>query len=452
MMPRSEHSLRDCRRRTRRGPAGAPRGRGSAGALRGRGAAEAPRGRGPVEALRGRGLAGAPRGRGLAGALAAGLAVACAARDAGANAASRTFFEAGRSNVVLEGRSNPPVRVASVDLALDFRYERRGPSSASYRLENASDVRWEDDVVFVASAEDVAVFVGGRPVPTAPATKALENRVAEVGGESTPPEQRAYVFHLALGPGEGCDVRVTFRPSPGTLSERLDEERQADGLTRIVSRGDRYLPRKVTFSYPLWPAIGFGGGVGTMRAVVRADRGAELAAGHARVERRPRGSDEVEFALEVPPVTERRTLTAERLEVRYALPDPPPLVGASVFLAARALDVDGKGFGANARLAGDLVFFDAFGVSLGAETDFTRTLSGVATLARGSASAYGSAYYGGGVVVAAKPGLAAGLELNAGLRALVVPLDLALQVYPYRDTKAQDVGVVRLLVGVKLGL
>jgi hypothetical protein len=264
--------------------------------------------------------------------------------------------------------------------------------------------------------------------------------------------QRAYAFRLALGPRAGCDLRVTFRASPGVVRERVDEERQADGLTRLVSRGDRFRPRAAVFTYPLWPAVGFGGGVGPMHVVVRATEGAEFGAGRVRAERRGRAGGEVEFRAVVPPAADRFTLAAAHLELRYPLPDPPPLVGASAFVAARVLDADGKGFGANARVSGDLVFYDKLGLSLGAETDFTRTLAGVATAAWGSASAYGSGYLGGGVVVAAKPGVAAGLEANLGARLFVIPLDLALQVYPYRDAKAQDVGVVRLLVGLKVGL
>jgi hypothetical protein len=387
----------------------------------------------------------------VGGSLAA-IAATFVTRGAAANAASRTFFESGHSDVLLEARSNPPVRVARVDLALDFRREGRGPSSASYRLENESDQRWEDDVVFLASAEGVAVTVNGRPVATTAAGEVLEGRIEAVADEPTPPEQRAHVFRLALGPREGCDLRVTFRTKPGTRAERVDDGRQADGLTRLIQRGDAYYPRDVSFTYPLWPAVGFGGGVGTMHVVIRANEGAKLQAGHARGEKRARGSGEVEYVLEVPPVTDRKTLTAQRLRLDYALPDPPPVVGASAFVAARVLDADGKGFGANARLSGDLVFFDKFGVSLGAETDFTRTVSGVATVATGSASAYGSGYVGAGAIVAVKPGVAAGVEVNAGVRLLVIPLDLAVQVYPYRDEKAEDIGLVRVLVGVKFGL
>ncbi|HEU4410487.1 MAG TPA: hypothetical protein VFS43_34850 [Polyangiaceae bacterium] len=393
------------------------------------------------------------RARPGAFALLTAFALACIARGAAANAGPRSFFEGSRSGVMLSASKNPPLRVARVDLALDFRQRARGLSSSSYRLENESDAPWGDEVVFVASADDVVVSVDGRPVETRPIEAEPEPGrkngpyAAWLGG------QRAYAFRLALGPRAGCDLRVTFRASPGTVRERVDEERQADGLTRLISRGDSYRPRATAFTYPLWPAVGFGGGVGAMRVVVRANEGARLAAGRAEIERRPRGGGEVDYLVEVPPVERgASTLAAPYLELRYALPDPPPLVGASAFVAARVLDAGGKGFGANARLAGDLVFFDNFGLSLGAETDFTRTLSGVATVARGSASVYGSGYLGAGVVVAAKPGIAAGLEANAGFRLLVVPLDLALQVYPYRDAKAQDVGVVRLLVGVKFGL
>jgi hypothetical protein len=382
---------------------------------------------------------------------AAARGVVANARGVVANAAPKRFFVTGRSDVVLSARNNPPIKVARVDLALDFRRAGRGASSASYRLENVSDLPWEDDVVFVASAEDVAVFVDGRPAAVAPAGPGLEARVSTAWIEGTRTEQRSFVFHLALEPHAARDLRVTFRTTAGGVSENVDAERQADGLTRLVPR-ERIVSRRAHFTYPLWPAVGFGGGVGEMRATVRASAGAQLEAGRTPFQRQARADGEVEFSVRVPPSHDQDSLAADRLTVRYALPDPPPLLGASAFVALRALDVDGKGLGANGRLSGDLVFFDNFGLSLGAETDFTRTISGVATLARGTANVYGSGYYGGGVVVAARPGVAVGLEANAGARFFVVPLDLALQVYPYRDDRARDVGVVRLLVGLKLGL
>lgn len=379
------------------------------------------------------------------------LALSFVARGAAANAAPRSFFEGSRSGVLLNAENNPPLRVARVDIALDFRREGRGRSSSSYRLENESDAPWEDDVLFIASAEDVIVSVDGRPAE-ARLVKGEIGEPAKGPSRGTWPEgQRVYAFRLALGPRAGCDLRVTFRASPGVVRERLDEERQADGLTRLVSRGDHYRPRAYQLTYPLWPAVGFGGGVGAMHVAILASEGADLRAGNAPIDRRARSKGEVEFRGVVPPA-EPFERAPSNLEVRYTLPDPPPLVGASVFAAARVLDADGKGFGANVRASGDLVFFDKFGLSLGAETDFTRTLSGVATLASGSAGAYGSGYIGGGAIVAAKPGVALGLEANAGVRMLVIPLDLAVQVYPYRDTKAQDVGVVRILVGLKFGL
>ncbi len=394
---------------------------------------------------------GAGRGRAVAAALAA-LALSCLARGAAANAVPRQFFEAGRGGVVLHAGKGPPLRVARVDLELDFRAGGRGRSSSTYRLENEGDAAWGDDVIFVASADDVAVFVDGRPVEARPAGPEIEGLARGVEQTTWLTGQRAYAFRLDLAPRAGCDLRVTFRASPGVVRERVDDDRQADGLTRLVPRGDAYRPRAATFAYPLWPAVGFGGGVGAMRVVVRASEGAVLRAGRVEVERRARAGGEVEFRAVVPPTADRAGLAAAALELRYDLPEPAPLVGASAFVAARVLDAGGKGFGANARLSGDVVFFDRFGLSLGAETDFARTLAAVATVAKGAASVYGSGYLGAGAIVAAKPGVAAGFEVNAGARFFVVPLDLALQIYPYRDDRARDIGVVRLLVGLKAGL
>jgi len=287
-----------------------------------------------------------------------------------ANSAPRVYFE--RALVEPDGAFSvsrpapaeplPAIRVENGEISLDVRPSSRGTSRARYRLHNLDRRSWHGPVVFLADARNVRVTLDGSVVAT------------------TEVSQHAREFPLHLGPGESAWLEVQFVVEPAGYSEFGCDRPVTDGLYRPLRNEPQEVCSRTTFSYPLWPVVGFGGGVGTM---------------HVR---------------EAPAVA-------------------PDL-----------------------RVTGDLVVPHVGGFSLGAETDVHRSVTGVASYQYGEASLYGSGYLSAGALAVFAPGPAAGFELGAGGRALILPLDVAVQMFPYRSEQAKAaVGSVRLLFGVKVG-
>lgn len=383
-------------------------------------------------------------------ALAALLFASLVTPTVSANMAQPSFVEAARSSGVLTTEKTDRVRVSRIDLDLDFRERERAACTARYELESPDEL--DLPLAFVAAATVISVTVDGAPVPFAALRPTGRYHV-------TTPHQRnhsfgddraaEHTFALHLRPGERRVVVVTFDATPGGFSERITE---GDGLTRLSDSGGGYVKSAVLLDYPLWPAVGFGGGVGPIAIKLRVSDGATLRAPGVGL---PTTSNAALLEVTIPARPGASSiddeLSVREIEVSYPVPLPPKIRG-SVFGAMRVSSGDEKSFRPEIRATVDVLVPKTGAISLGAHSDFDGTLAAVLTGQRGSASAYGSAYVGAGVVAFARPGAALGVEGSFGFRALIVPLDLALQIVPLRSAAAAaSVGQVRGLVGLRIG-
>jgi hypothetical protein len=377
------------------------------------------------------------------------LSSCLASAVATANMAQPTFVDAAKSSGVLTTDKTDRVRVARIDLDLDFREHGRGACTARYELESPDEL--DLPLAFVAAATVTAVTVDGAPVPFVAAKPTGRYHV-------TTPHQRhqsfgddrtaEHGFAVHLRAGERRVVVVTFEATPGEFRERITD---GDGLTRLTDKNE-YVLGATMLDYPLWPAVGFGGGVGPIGVKLRVSDGARIAAPAVGL---PATSDAALLTATIPERAGGSSLDDElsvrEIVVTYPVPVRPKIRG-SLFGALRVSSGDEKSFRPELRATIDLVVPKTGALSLGAQSDFDGTLAAVLTGQRGSASAYGSAYVGAGVVAFAKPGAAVGVEGSFGFRALVIPLDLALQVVPLRSAAAAtSVGQVRGLVGLRIG-
>ncbi|MFO0678241.1 MAG: hypothetical protein U0169_17020 [Polyangiaceae bacterium] len=377
--------------------------------------------------------------------------------SARANSAPSHFARAARSVGILRAPKVATLRVLTVDLDLDFRFGPVGESRAAYVIENTDDAPWAGEIAYVAAASHVDVRVDGRPVEEAnasvehdvyfPGSTDEADRYSGMDGPSraAPLKEvpRFTVFHFPLEvPARGrARFDVTFGAEPGYSVDREDD---GDGFYRIPSGSPEIV--RDSFVYPLWPTLGFGGGTGTMTVRVHTDRDSRPKDGRrVTFAESSRTDQDVLWTATVPDAKSYEDLGLANVVVERTK-KPFPL-GAQVFAAGK-FPFDREFVAPSLRAAVD-VHGRWGGIAAGAETDFQRTVTGVVEYQRGTASAYGSAYYGVGALLNVLPSVTPGVELAGGLRLYVVPVDLALQVFA--PTSKKDVATVRLLVGVKVG-
>jgi hypothetical protein len=352
----------------------------------------------------------------------------------------------------LVGNDGSPVRLVRVEINLDLRQQKRGVSSVEYELVNTDvNAPWEDELVFVSTASTVTVTLDhvviparSLGVPWRPELAFEERLEGAYQGQS---------FRVRLGPGERRHLCVTFDCEPAEAHYDDTGRIYTDGLWREFTRDVR--PRLVSkrFVYPLWPAYGFGGGVGPMRVTVLTDPGATAPAppsGH-RWQYHP-GKPEQWF-IELP-----EAVSVEAAPLREVVVDYPTemqrqvYAGASVFAAARFASNNEPLLRPHLEVSADLVVAGVGGFSLGASTAFSKSTTFSTTYQRGLTSPYGSYYIGGGGLVTYAGSASPGMELRVGGRLLVVPLDLSVQVHPWAEKSRGDIAALRVLVGFRIGL
>ncbi len=351
-----------------------------------------------------------------------------------------------------------PLRAQSVSVRLDFRrFPAQDDSTAEYELENTNkEQAWSGELFFLANAVNVRVSLGDKPLTT---RRVSESHVDASHQTSEWGDAARYYMNVTFQPGEQLRIRVQFRclPTHHHVIMRPEEERQSDGLTRLRGAwGDRSFSKArdatIEYQYPIWPALGFGGGLGGMSIAMLADSDA-IPSPNVPWTRVQDDNGTVRFHAVLPAADKASEYPAEQVGVEYDdAHRESPRLGLTLFPALRLYSGGGQSKWFNMRATADLVVPRVAGFSLGAESDLSRSYSALLGIQKGTASAYASYYISGAGIAVIRPGFAAGFEVGAGLRLLVLPLDLAVQVFPYRSASAQDVARYRILLGLKVGL
>ena len=371
-------------------------------------------------------------------------------RDAQANSAPKDWTTAAKSSGIARAEPVASLRVERIAIELDFRFDERAPSKAVYRVRNLESVPWEGTISFIASAGDVKIDVAGHPTAIsheAPLTvsRNSENDELPMLVPRGPGYQEAETydvssFHASIPAGSTLEFSVRFRAEPGVTTHREDS---SGGLYRLGAA--QWEGRDEFFTYPLWPAIGFGGGIGPMQIRVRCDEGS-----------RPEDAPGVAFHFvngmwetTVPEAQKASELALSDVHVAR-VKKPRPRFGVTLFPAFRAgTSPDHIAF--NLRTTVDMTTFRSGAVMAGAETDFNRTVNATLSYQYGTATVYGSAYATAGFILAIKPQISPGVEVGAGLRMFFLPLDFAFQFHPVSLEGTREVAFFRALIGLKIG-
>ncbi|HEX7599568.1 MAG TPA: hypothetical protein VF518_15230, partial [Polyangia bacterium] len=331
-----------------------------------------------------------------------GLAALCLGmgtevRLAQANAAARSFFDPTRGQGALTIADTRQVRAERVSVSLDFRLNGRGTSRAEYLLANLDGEReWEDEIIFVSSAESVTVTVDGIAVPTERRGQAFSSRPELV--QALGPLVEGHGFRVRLAPRQQRLIAVDFDCKPALL--RTYGHAGADGLTRELRRDKHRPPDLVesTFSYPLWPAYGFGGGVGPMTVSVLTDQGALPPPGPGNVpwtvEERPQ--HEKRWRIVLPAADSIAKAPLRDVIVRYPARRPVTWsMGATGFAGVRFATRNEGLARFHLAASADLIVHNLGAFSLGGETAFSHSASISLGFQRGEAGEMAAYYLGG---------------------------------------------------------
>jgi hypothetical protein len=382
------------------------------------------------------------------------LGLCATASKARGNAAARSFFTQGKSAGALAVRAAGAIRVAEVSLLLDFRESGRQASTAEYLLVNLDQVEeWEDEVIFLSSAPSVTISVDGRDVPVKQYGRSFE-RSPQIE-KALSPRVEGNGFRIHLGPGQRLRVVVTFVCEPAVLTSNLHYEWGADGLTRwdVSGRPGLGLDRR-SFTYPLWPAYGFGGGVGEMAIAVLTSKGATPPKDGPSLAwtRQELPEGETRWTIRLPGAASVDMAPMRDVDIDYPQPRRSRWsFGASVFAGARFATRNERLVSPHLGLSADAIVTHLGMLSLGAETGFNRSGSLSLAFQRGAASPMVSLYLGGALLASLAPHLTPGFEARAGIRLLWLPVDLALQAHPWATPGEGRVARFRVIAGVRLG-
>jgi hypothetical protein len=349
-----------------------------------------------------------------------------------------------------EPTTPPPIRVQAVQVLLDMRQTGRGASSAQYLLANLDGQRdWEDEIIFVSTASDVAITLDGRAVPVtayprfaaAPALQSL--RASTIG----------HGFRVHLTPGQQRRIDVRFTCEPGRLTLSTQRAWGQDGLTRPSTEHRPEALARLDFWYPLWPAYGFSGGVGPMAITIISSHGATPPtaprsgpAWQAHVD----AAGDTRWTIQLPPALRLEDAPLPEVNIFYDQPRHRMGLGASVFAAARFATQNEPTAAPHLGLAADLIVAELGMFSVGAETAFNRSATLSLAFQTGQAGPWVSAYVGGAALLTLSPEATPGIEARAGTRLIYLPLDVAVQVHPW--PRADQVARLRVLVGLRLAL
>jgi hypothetical protein len=380
--------------------------------------------------------------------------VAClpiGAREVRANMGARSFFTPAKGSGALTAAGTPQIRVQEVSLSLDLREVGRGPSTAEYLLVNLDPAQaWEDELIFVSSAPTITVTEDGTPRSVKPRERDQESTRA------WGLDDHGNGFRIRLAPGQTSRIVVAFTCEPGTQQTKLSEEYGRDGLTRLSAFGNAsFLASASHFTYPLWPAYGFAGGVGEMSIAVLTGQGVEPLEGTTSTAwtSQPLARGETRWTIRLPATSSHEQVPLREVTVRYPSRRPSRWkLGASAFAAIHFAGRNERLVSPHLAVSADIIAAGLGALMLGAETAFARSASLSLAFQHGVAVSFVSAYVGGAILASFSPQATPGFELRVGTRLVWLPLDLAFQAHPWVTPGEGRVARYRVLAGVRVGV
>jgi hypothetical protein len=385
----------------------------------------------------------------IGGASVVALAVFAYAQPAWANAAAREFFTPSTGEGALTAANTRQVRVQAVSLALDFRLAHRGDSTAEYLLANLSDQQaWEDEVIFVSTAYAIGVTIDGNPVAARSYGRHFSQRPDIAKALKNGANGNGFRVHLA--PSQQCRIVIVFRNEPASHTTNPNHQFTRDGLTPLHAL--TAVP-SYDFTYPLWPAYGFEGGVGPMGIALLTSRGALPPSDSptSTWTSQPLPQGETRWILHLPEARSIEQAPLQEVEIRY----PRPIssrwrLGASAFAGARFATQNERSAAAHLAVSVDTIVADLGAFTLGGETSFTHSASLSLGFQRGESGSFASYYLGGAALLSFGPSATPGFELRTGFRLVWLPLDLAVQTHPFVTPGEGHVARFRFIAGVRM--